>query len=157
MLKVAMPSKVPLHDFDRLSQYDKKIVRRVLDALGVRRVTRAMVNVCKPEYDNQGWRNCFLTQAFGGKANFDRMVKAQGYTVNSAASAVASKLYLSREDIFHFITMFDDRGLSAIDNTHIYFRRGKVAELLRYATKWLAKNGVDLSLTYSPASSPTSV
>jgi hypothetical protein len=73
-----------------LERYEIASVNRMLKAAGEVRVTRAMMNTCKPKYTNNGWDNCWFTQMFGGKANLNRMTQAwqerNGYDGSSAIS-----------------------------------------------------------------------
>jgi hypothetical protein len=64
------------YSYKKLSNADIKNIDTMLEAAGEVRVTRAMMNTCKPKYTNNGWDNCWFTQMFGGKANLNRMTEA---------------------------------------------------------------------------------
>lgn len=136
MLTVAKARKLPAAS---LSTSEKAVVRAVLDALGKVRVLRAMTRVCRPKYKNNGWSNCFLTQAFGGAANFERMVAS--YHLESGigleTNAIATALALPESTIDEFVDLFDDNAV--------------VVSLLRYVAKWLENQGINVNLTWDPS------
>lgn len=92
---------------DLIPTTEKEAITRVLSALGFKRVLLAMTKTCKPKYINDGWDNCFLVQAFGGKAKFDKMVLTHANTEFGRIDVIACFLGVSNDDVEMLINWFD--------------------------------------------------
>jgi hypothetical protein len=144
-----------------LDRYEIAAVNRMLKAAGEVRVTRAMMNTCRPKYKNGGWDNCWFTQMFGGKANLNRMTQAwqerNGWTVPAPSALRAgcrrqARYQLGRREHRHLSlrrqhsrhpSTYDRLSSNVIDTTTV--KLGKVVTFLEIVGRWLAKRGIDLT------------
>lgn len=137
---------IPIRIKDRkLTADEARAVKRVLEGLGVTRVKRAMTHTCKVGYQNKGWDNCFLTQAFGGKDKLEALQNKHG--VYGEIDAISLETGIAEEDLGTLITLFDTNSIE-IDREGSYEISAELS-LLSYTSDWLLKNGVDLEALYT--------
>lgn len=135
-----------------LSREEKIAAKNVFQGLGMRRVLRALTKTCKVTYKNEGWDNCFLTQAVGGKKKLEALQLKHEYidgygeeVLPDEDMAISEEFGIYLEDIQILINCFDHKQTRMVQGNPVPLPDGSYVQdvgdqhyaLLSYARKWL--------------------
>jgi hypothetical protein len=121
----------------KLNYQQKRAVRTILEKLGPSRVRQALIGVCPIRYENKGWDNCFLTQAYGPQA----WSQIRPTEDTDPVPAIAKDLGVRPTTIERFIALFDDNILDP-EGTGEPVLSAELT-LLRMSNEWLREQDAE--------------
>lgn len=145
-----------------LDTAERASILRVLKKFGPARIHRTMTTVCAPDYNNDGWRNCFLTDAVGGRVALDKLIKKHrpkvtvtedsdqywkqqdvqdNFDDQAEINAISKEYGIKTEDLDFIVDLFDITDDRLEDQV-----LGRHGEFFAYVTEWLNKQGKKFSL-----------